>query len=81
MGAICEIVSAAVPELLNVSETAVWLPVCTDPKFRVAGFAVSWPPVDPVPDRGTFRVEFTALLVIARLPVMLPVACGANVKL
>jgi len=56
------------------------LPVATEPKLTVDGFAVSCPCV-PVPDIAIAVGEPGALLTIEMLPVELPAAVGANVAL
>jgi hypothetical protein len=72
LGVIWEIVSAEPPEFVTVSARVALLPVVTLPKLRLAGFAVSWPDVVPVPDSGTEKVGFDPLELITRLPVVLP---------
>jgi hypothetical protein len=78
LGAICEIVRAEPPEFVRVSASVVLPPVATLPKLRLVGFAVSWPGVMPVPDRGTFRAGLDAFEVIARLPLAPLPDVGAN---
>jgi hypothetical protein len=75
------IVSGDPPELVRVSDSEVLLPVVTLPKLRLAGAAVSWPGVTPVPESGTFKGELVALEAMAKLPVMLPAAVGENFTL
>jgi hypothetical protein len=49
------------------------------PKSIVEGVTVNWPVSSvPVPASGTERVGFEAVEITARLPEMLPAACGAN---
>ena len=57
------------------------LPTGRVPKLRLAGLAVSDPGVTPVPEKGTVRVAFEALLAIETLPLALPPDCGAKVAL
>ena len=78
LGETCEIVSAAVPELLSVSDKFLLEPIATEPKLRLDGVAAIWPPITPVPDSGTFNAAFGALLVRARLPLKVPLDCGAK---
>ena len=52
--AICEIVRAAAPELLRVSESIFLDPGCTEPKFRPVGLEVSCPLATAVPESATF---------------------------
>ena len=40
LGETCEIVSAAVPELLSVSDKFLLEPIATEPKLRLDGVAV-----------------------------------------
>jgi hypothetical protein len=80
-GVIWLIVSGDPPELVRVSDSEVLLPVVTLPKLRLAGAAVSWPGVTPVPESGTFKGELVALEAMAKLPVMLPAAVGENFTL
>lgn len=69
------------PVLVTVSDSG-WLdPVCTVPKFRLAGFAPSAPAAAPVPDNAIDTVGFGAFEVIVTLPLALPADCGANVIL
>lgn len=61
LGAIDEMVSAELPELLSVSVSVLLLPVVTLPKFRLVGDAVSWLDVTPVPESDTFEVRLLPL--------------------
>lgn len=81
LAVICEIVSAEPPTFVSVSGSVLLLPVATLPKLRLAGLAASWPGVTPVPDSGTFKVEFAALELIARFPLTLPADAGEKVTL
>jgi len=81
LGVIWEIVSAEPPEFVRVSASVVLAPVATLPKLRLTGFAVSWPGLMPVPDRGTFRAGLDAFEVIARLPLAPLPDVGANATL
>jgi hypothetical protein len=80
-GAICEMVRAAVPELLTRSERVFLDPVCNEPKLKLVGFAVTCPPPGPLPVSATLRVRLGALLVIARFPLNDPLHCGEKVTL
>ena len=77
VGVICEIV----PELLRLSDILLLDPMDTEPKLRLAGVAETCPPVAPAALRGMFKSAFGALLLIARLPVTLPLDVGAKVML
>jgi len=57
------------------------LPTRTLPKLRLAGLAVSWPSVTPVPDSGTFSAELDAFDAMARLPDKAPAEVGEKVAL
>jgi hypothetical protein len=48
------------------------------PKLTVAGETASAPGSVPVPLDGTVKLGFDPLELMTRLPVMLPVVCGAN---
>jgi len=73
-----EIVTLAVPELLNVTVCVPLLPTSTFPKLKLEGLAVSVP-CTPNPLRATVAGEFGALLAIVSVPDALPVAVGAKV--
>jgi hypothetical protein len=73
-------VTLAEPELVNVTVCVPLLPVATEPKFTLPGFAVSWPST-PVPERATVAGDPAALLAIEIEPVALPAAAGVNVVL
>src|SRR5712692_6027104 len=73
-----EIVTLAVPELLNVMVCVPLLPTSTFPKLKLEGFAVS-APCTPDPLRATLAGELGASLVIVSVPDALPVAVGAKV--
>jgi hypothetical protein len=69
------------PELVRVSDR-VWLfPTCTLPKFRLVALAVSDPSATPVPESGTPRFGFDALLVMETLPLADPPVVGVKVTL
>jgi len=72
-----EMVTLAVPELLNVMVCVPLLPTSTLPKLTLAGLGVSCP-CTPVPARERAAGELVALLVTLTLPVTLPVTPGAN---
>lgn len=77
-----EIFKAAVPVFVNVICFCAVVPVAIVPKLKLVGFEPSWPvAVDvPLPVKGTVTVGLAvSLLVIAKLPVALPVAVGAKV--
>ena len=73
-----EIVTLAVPELLNVMVCVPLLPTSTFPKLMLEGLAAS-APCTPDPLRATLAGEFGASLVIVSVPDALPVAVGAKV--
>jgi hypothetical protein len=79
LGTTCDMVTAEVLELVKVSESVFFDPVCTEPKLKLVGFEVSCPPATLVPESATFRVGLGALLVIARFPLNVPADFGANV--
>jgi hypothetical protein len=74
-------VTLEAPVLVRVSESVWLLPTCTLPKLRLLAVAVSDPDVTPVPDSGTLRLAFEALLVMERLPPADPPVVGANLTL
>ena len=55
------------------------MPTCTLPKARVAGLALSVPGVLALPLKGTLKLGFDALLVIATEPFAAPPVDGAKV--
>jgi hypothetical protein len=75
-----ETVTFAVPELVKVIVCVVLLPVATEPKLTLPGFAVSWP-CTPVPDKDTVAGDPAALLAMEIEPVAAPAADGVNVVL
>src|SRR5216684_2747846 len=75
-----EIVTLAVPGLLNVKVCVPLLPISTFPKLKFEGLAVSVP-CTPVPLKVIVAGEFVALLATLTLPVTLPAAAGAKVTL
>ena len=77
----CVMVTLDPPELVKVSDRVWLLPTCTLPKLRLVAVAVSDPGVTPVPESGTVKVGFDALLVTERLPPADPPAVGVNVTL
>jgi hypothetical protein len=79
LGTTWDIVIAAVLELVTVSESVFFDPVCTEPKLKLVGLELSCPPATPVPESATLSVEFGALLVIARFPLNVAADCGENV--
>ena len=66
----CETVTFDPPELVIFTLRLWLLPVCTVPKSRLAGAAVSEPCAMPVPDRGIFNVDDP--LTTAMLPLTAP---------
>jgi hypothetical protein len=73
-------VTLELPELVSVSDRVALLPTCTLPKARLGGLATRLPAaLVPMPDRGTTRVGFEALLMMVRLPLLLPVDLGVKV--
>ena len=70
--------TAEVPVFDNVTETEPVEPTATLPKFSLAGFAASPPPVIPVPLSEIANGEFEASLVMVNVPAAAPVAVGAN---
>ncbi len=75
-----EMVTLAVPELLNVKVCVPLLPTSTLPKLKLEGLAVSVP-CTPVPLKAIVAGEFVALLATLTLPVTLPAAAGAKATL
>ncbi len=75
-----EIVTLAVPELLNVKVCVPLLPTSTLPKLKLEGLGVS-APCTPVPLKAIAAGEFVALLATLTLPVTLPAAAGAKATL
>lgn len=73
-----EMVTLAVPELLNVMVCVPLPPTGTFPKLKLEGLAVS-APCTPDPLRATLAGEFGALLAIVSVPDALPVIVGAKV--
>jgi hypothetical protein len=76
-----ETLTVVPPELVSVSESVLLFPVCTFPKLKAVGFAVSVPGVTPVPESARFSVGLEASLVRARVPVALPADAGVNVTI
>jgi hypothetical protein len=73
-----DIVTLAVPELVNVMDCVPLLPTATDPKFTLEGLAATWPCI-PVPDSAIDAGEPGALLTIEILPVAAPAEVGAKI--
>src|SRR5882757_6845767 len=73
-----EMVTAEPPVLVTVTATDLLLPTVTLPKLTLLGFAMREPGVTPVPDNAMLRGEPGASETIAKLPVTLPPAVGAN---
>ncbi len=74
---VAEIVTPAVPELLNVKVCAPLLPTSTLPKLKLEGLAVSVP-CTPVPLKAIVAGDPGALLLMAMFPEALPVDAGKN---
>jgi len=72
-----EMVTVAVPELLNVMVCVPLLPTSTFPKLKLEGLAVSVP-CTPVPLKAIAAGDPGALLVMEMLPDALPVDAGRN---
>src|SRR6266852_6601992 len=75
-----EIVTLAVPELLNVMVCVPLLPTSTFPKLKLEGLGESAASV-PLPVREATVGVLYALLLIETLPDALPAAVGANCAL
>ncbi len=75
-----EMVTLAVPELLNVKVCVPLLPTSTFPKLKLEGLGVS-APCTPVPLKVIVAGEFVALLATLTLPGTLPAAAGAKATL
>jgi hypothetical protein len=75
-----EIVTLAVPELLNVKVCVPLLAISTFPKLKLEGLAVSVP-CTPVPLKAIVAGEFVALLATLTLPVRVPAEAGAKATL
>jgi len=75
-----EIVTLAVPELLNVKVCVPLPPTRTLPKLKLEGLAMS-APCTPVPLNAIMTGEFVALLATLTLPVTLPAEAGAKATL
>ena len=72
-----EMVTLAVPELLNVKVCVPLLPTNTFPKLKLDGLAVSVP-CTPVPLNAIAAGDPGALLLMAIFPEALPVDAGRN---
>ncbi len=79
--ATCETFTVVPPELVIVSDKLWVLPTVTVPKLKLGVPAVSDPAVTAVPDNGTVRLVFEALLVIVSVPLGVPAACGVKITL
>ncbi len=78
LGVIEEIVRALPPEFERTSDRVLVEPVATLPKVRLAGLALIVPGVTAVPDSARLNGELEPSLTMARVPVALPAAEGAN---
>jgi hypothetical protein len=65
----CDIVTAAPPTFVNVSDKDCVVATGTLPKLSVVGFEVSVPGEVPFPDSGMVRVGFEAVEVTVTLPL------------
>ena len=72
-----EMVTLAVPELLNVMGCVPLLPTSTFPKLKLEGLGVSVP-CTPVPLKAIAAGDPGALLLMEMLPDALPVDAGKN---
>jgi hypothetical protein len=79
--ATCVTVMLDPPELVKVSGRDWVPPVVTLPKLRLGALALKLPVAAAVPETGTIKLEFDASLLIERLKLSVPAACGANVML
>jgi hypothetical protein len=77
----CEIVTLEPPELVSVPARVLGAEVCTLPKFRLEGTALSEPAADTVPVNGTMRVPLDASLANDSAPLPEPFDCGLKVTL
>jgi hypothetical protein len=75
----CVTVRLEPPESVKVAVCVLLLPTCKLPKFN--GAALRVPGVTPAPERGTPKAELEALLVTARVALLLPADCGENTTL
>jgi hypothetical protein len=75
----CVTVRLDPPELINLAVCVLLLPTCTLPKFD--GLALRVPGVTPAAERGTSKAEVEALLVMAKVALLLPADCGENTML
>ena len=73
-----EMVTVEPPLLLTVTATDLFLPTVIFPKLTLLGFAIREPAVTPVPESAMLRGDPGASETMARLPVTLPPAAGAN---
>jgi hypothetical protein len=73
-----EIVTAAPPVFVSVSDKFELLPTCTLPNARLAGFGLSVPSATPVPETGIVKFGFDPFDVIDTDPLTAPAAVGAN---
>ena len=73
-----EIVTLEPPVFVTVTGTELLLPRVTFPKMTLLGFAVSEPAATPVPESAMFKGEPGASEAMARLPLTVPAAVGAN---
>ena len=67
--------------LVNVSCRLELFPTSTVPKLKLDGLSASVPGVTPDPLNGMLRLGFEASLVMATLPLIDPLVCGANCTL
>lgn len=74
----CATLTGPLPELVRVRVADFVWPTVTFPKDSLAGLRVNCPSEVPVPDRSRFVTESAAVLEMAREPLKLPAALGAN---
>ena len=74
----CDTDTLEAPVFVIVSKSVPVLPTFTLPKLRLVGLAANAPGVTPVPETGIVNVEFVAVEVRVRLPLMAPDAVGIN---
>ena len=78
LAATCDMVTAAPPTFVNVSDKDCVVDTGTLPKLSVVGFDVSVPGDVPLPDNGMVKVGFVAVEVTVTLPLCAPEPGGVN---
>ena len=66
------------PDAVSFNPSCSVAPTVTLPKLRLAGFIANWPTDVPFPESTTVKLETSALEVTTKLPLIVPVLCGAN---